>query len=124
MIFLGSCRSERETNAVPSDTIETPVFKPGTLDIPGFEELQDIRDGVELQGPWIVILYNCECHTFQDVVSILQKATGCSEEKGWAIATEVDTKGRAICFSGSREDCDRVAGIIASVRLQVETDRA
>lgn len=109
---------------MPTETIEAPVFEPGTLDMPGFEELDDVRDGAEINGPWIVILYNCECHTFDDVISILQKATGCSVEKGLAIALEVDTRGRAICFSGSRDECDRVAAIISSVRLQVETDRA
>jgi len=109
---------------VPTATTDAPVFTPGTLDIPGFHELDDVRDGADIQGPWIVILYNCDCHTFDDVISILQKATGCSQEKGLAIAIEVHTRGRAICFSGSREECDRVASIIASVRLQVETDRA
>ena len=100
------------------------VERPGTLDLPGLEEWEDIRDGADISGPWIVILYNCECHTFEQVESILQKATGCSLEKAEAIAWEVHTKGRAICFSGSQEECDRVAKIIASIRLQVETDRA
>lgn len=109
---------------MPTETIEAPVFTPGTLDLPGLESLEDIRDGAEIDGPWIVILYNCECHTFDDVILILQKATGCSLEKGEAIAYEVHTKGRAICFSGSQEECERVAAIIASIRLQVETDRA
>ncbi len=100
------------------------VERPGTLDLPGLEEWEDIRDGADISGPWIVILYNCECHTFEQVESILQKATGCSKEKAEAIAMEVHTKGRAICFSGSQEECERVAKIIASIRLQVETDRA
>ena len=109
---------------MPTETIEAPVFEPGTLDLPGFDELDDVRDGAEINGPWIVILYNCECHSYDDVIAILQKATGCDVEKALAIALEVDTRGRAICFSGSRDECDRVAAIIGSIRLQVETDRA
>ena len=105
---------------MPTETIEAPF----TLDLPGLEEIEDIRDGADIQGPWIVILYNCDCHTFEQVEYILQKATGCSLEKAEAIAMEVHTKGRAICFSGDREECERVAAIIASIRLQVETDRA
>lgn len=104
---------------MPTETIDAPG-----LDLPGLYELDDIRDGADIQGPWIVILYNCECHTFDDVERILQKATGCTLQQAEAIAIEVDTRGRAICFSGSREECERVARIIASVRLQVETDRA
>ena len=100
------------------------VERPGLLDLPGLYEEDDIRERSEISGPWIVILYNCECHTFDDVEMILQKATGCSLEKAEAIAMEVHTRGRAICFSGTQEECDRVAKIIASIRLQVETDRA
>ncbi len=102
------------------DTIELP----GTLDLPGLNEWDDIRERADIQGPWIVILYDCDCHTFDQVETILQKATGCSLEKAEAIAIEVHTTGRAICFSGSQEECERVAKIIASIRLQVETDRA
>ena len=103
-----------------TETIE----RPGTLDLPGLEEWEDIRDGADIRGPWIVILYDCNCHTFDQVERILQKATGCSLEKAEAIAMEVHTKGRAICFSGTQEECERVAAIIGSIRLQVETDRA
>ena len=103
-----------------SETIELP----DTLDLPGLYEQADIRDNADITGPWIVILYDCDCHTFDDVETILQKATGCSLEKAEAIALEVHTKGRAICYSGTEEDCERVARIIGSIRLQVETDRA
>lgn len=105
---------------MPTRTVEAP----GSLGLPGFELLDDLRNGSNTNGPWIVILYNCDCHTYDDVIGILQKATGCTAEQGMQIAREVDTKGRAICFSGSLEECDRVASIIASIRLQVETDRA
>ena len=105
-------------------TIDAPVISPSPLGLPGFDEIEDIRRGFEIDGPWIVILYNDDWHTFEEVESILQKATGCALEKATAIAMEVHLKGRAICFSGSKEECDRVAAIIATIRLQVETDRA
>lgn len=101
-----------------------PDFVPSHLDMPGLDELSDIRDGVEINGPWVVILYNDDWHTFDDVIEILQKATGCSVEEGLQIALRVHVEGRAICFSGTQEECERVAKIIASIRLQVETDRA
>ncbi len=113
---------------MPTETLDAPTtyptITPGSLGLPGWDDIEDIRHGADISGPWIVILYNDEEHTYDDVILILQKATGCSVEKGFAIALEVDTKGRAICYSGSKEECDRVAAIIASIRLQVETDRA
>lgn len=108
---------------MPTETIEEIE----TLDLPELSELnavEDVRAGADIGGPWIVILYNCDCHTFDDVIGILMQATGCTAAQGQKIAEEVDSKGRAICFSGSQPECDRVAGIIGSIRLQVETDRA
>ena len=78
----------------------------------------------ELDKPFIVILYNCDCHTFDQVEVQLQKATGCSLEKAEALAMEVHLTGRSIVFSGDAEKCEQVAGILRSIKLQVETDRA
>lgn len=75
-------------------------------------------------GPYVVILYDCDCHTFEDVITQLQKAIGCTPEKGEAFATEVHMKGRAVVYSGDDEECERVANILRQIRLQVETDRS
>lgn len=78
----------------------------------------------ELDKPFIVVLYNCDCHTFEQVEVQLQKATGCSLEKAEALAMEVHLTGRSIVFSGEAEKCERVAAVLRSIKLQVETDRA
>ena len=75
-------------------------------------------------GPYVVILYDCDCHTFEDVITQLQKAIGCTPEKGDAYANEVHTQGRAVVHSGDDADCERVANILREIRLQVETDRS
>ena len=43
--------------------------------------------------PWMTILHNCDCHTFEQVVKQLQKAIGCSEAKGWELAWQVHNTG-------------------------------
>ena len=78
----------------------------------------------DLDKPYIVILYNCDCHTFDDVETQLQKAIGCPLEKAEAFAMEVHLTGRAVVFGGSAEECERVANVLREIRLQVETDRA
>jgi ATP-dependent Clp protease adaptor protein ClpS len=107
-------------------TIEKPgvITFPSTFNLPGLDDLTDIRDGLEISGPWIVILYNCDCHTFDDVIEILCIATGCTVEDAASLALKVHEEGRAIVFDGTHEECERVAEIIASIKLQVETDRA
>jgi ATP-dependent Clp protease adaptor protein ClpS len=106
--------------------VETPIEldQPGGFELPRPEDFEDIRANADIRGPFIVILYNDEWHTFDEVEYILQKATGCSLEQAEAIAWEVHTKGRTICYSGTFEECERVAAIISAIRLQVEIDRA
>lgn len=95
-----------------------------TLVIPREDIWEQVSTGGDFDSPYIVILYNCDCHTFDDVIRQMQKATGCSLEKGEAVAYEVHTRGRAAVFSGSQIECERVANILREIRLQVETDRA
>lgn len=94
-----------------------------TLVIPRQDIWEQISTGSGFDSPYIVILYNCDCHTFEQVIRQMQKATGCTREKGEAVAYEVDSRGRAVVFSGSQVECERVAGVLAEIGLQVETDR-
>jgi ATP-dependent Clp protease adaptor protein ClpS len=75
-------------------------------------------------GPYVVILYNCDCHTFEQVEEQLQKAIGCTLEKAEAFAMEVHTTGRSVVYSGSDVECEKVANILRQIRLQVETDKS
>jgi hypothetical protein len=76
-----------------------------------------------LDGPNFVILYNCDCHSFDEVIAQLMIATGCGPSTAEQIAEEAHHLGRAVAFSGEEEECERVADILRSIGLQVETDR-
>ncbi len=91
-----------------------------TIVLPNLDEQAEIRQG----GPWVVILYNDDWHPFDEVILQLQKATGCNLEEAQWIAFEAHTNGRAIAYTGTEEECERVAGVLRQIRLQVETDRA
>ena len=78
----------------------------------------------DLDKPYIVIVYNDDYHTFEQVERQLQKATACSLEKAEAFAMEIHTTGRAVVFAGEAEKCEQVAGVLREIKLQVETDRA
>ena len=95
-----------------------------TLTLPELDEREAIRHDEDTTGPYVVILYNCDCHSFGEVITQLQKAAGHSLEKAEMIAMEAHTSGRAIAFSGDQEECERVAAVLRSIRLQVETDRS
>lgn len=78
--------------------------------------------GTGLGGPWRVILYNDDWHTFEEVIEQVMKATGCCLEVAERIAYEAHTQGRAVAYSGEKEDCQRVCGVLLEIRLQAEID--
>ena len=109
------------------EIVQTPVA-PSKVDedlsIPGPEDWEMVDRSEQVDHPFVVILYNCNCHTFDEVILQMQKATGCTHERAQQVAYEVHNSGRAIAFSGSLETCEKVASILRQIKLQVETDRA
>ena len=81
----------------------------------------DVDEGTDtaVAPPWMTILHNCDCHTFEQVVTQLQKATGCSEAEGWEIAWQVHNTGKAVVKIGPEAECVRVGNILAAIGLIV-----
>jgi len=84
---------------------------------PQVDEL-DATD-VEVAPPWMTVLHNCDCHTFEEVVKQLMKAIACSEERGWELAWQVHNTGKAVVKVGSETECVRVGNVLASIGLVV-----
>ena len=74
---------------------------------------------IALAPPWITILHNCDCHTFEDVVKQLIKAIGCSEDRAWEIAWEVHNAGKAVVKVGPETECVRVGNVLGAIGLVV-----
>ena len=74
-------------------------------------------DVTEVEGPLRVILFNDEIHTFDEVIGQLIKATGCSSSRAEALAWEVHSTGKAVCFEGGLGDCLRVSGVLEEIGL-------
>jgi ATP-dependent Clp protease adaptor protein ClpS len=71
-------------------------------------------------GPWKTVLFNCACHTFDEVEDVVMKATRCTLSRARQISHEVHTRGSAVVHDGPRERCEAVAEVIASIGLRVE----
>ena len=68
-----------------------------------------------------VFLFNCECHSFEEVIAQLCKAVpGMTEPEAEEIAWRVHTQGLAEVYKGGRDECDRVAKIIGEIGLIVQ----
>jgi ATP-dependent Clp protease adapter protein ClpS len=87
------------------------------LEAPDLEETHGLDTA--LAPPWLTILHNCDCHTFEDVVKQLMRAIGCSEPRGWEIAWEVHNTGKAVVKIGPEAECVRVGNVLAAIGLVV-----
>ena len=81
---------------------------------------QDVDTRQSLQEGYLVIVYDNEVNTWDEVVTILQKATGCSLEEAEIETWEVDNLGKSVVHHGGKEECDRAAGIIRTIGIRVE----
>lgn len=55
------------------------------------------------QPPYAVIVENDDLHTFDYVILALAKVFGYSHQKGYTLAFEIHTQGKAVVWSGSKE---------------------
>jgi ATP-dependent Clp protease adaptor protein ClpS len=72
---------------------------------------------------WKTILFNCNCHTFQDVAVQLMKAIRCSYEQGLQLANVVHYTGSAVVYSGPKERCEAVACVLEDIGLRTQVDQ-
>ncbi len=73
------------------------------------------RSEPKTQPPYAVIVENDDLHTFEYVIEGLQKVCGHSRQKAGLLALEIDARGRAIVWSGSKEvaelKCEQIRGL-------------
>lgn len=66
------------------------------------------------------ILFNCNCHSFDEVERQLIKAIHCSLSKARQIAWKVHTAGSEVVYTGHRERCEAVAMVLEDIGLIVK----
>lgn len=63
-------------------------------------------DVVDLDTPWIVLVWNDPINLMSYVTFVLQKLFGYSNEKATELMLDVHEKGRAVVSNGSREHAE------------------
>jgi ATP-dependent Clp protease adapter protein ClpS len=100
-------------STMPADVLERPTLAP---DLSGAEETQRTSE-------YVVIVFNNDYNTFDEVIHILQKATGCSLEEAEMETWEIDALGKSFVHHAEQEECQRVAAIIATIGIRVAVER-
>ena len=90
--------------------------------MPNIQLLPDIRE----QGPetgddtHIVIVFDNEHNTFEEVENILVTATGCPRKEAEIETWEIHNLGKSVVHHGSEDECHRAAAIIRTIGIRVE----
>jgi ATP-dependent Clp protease adaptor protein ClpS len=77
-----------------SDTITLPTLEPHT------------EERTRRQPPYNVILHDDDDHTYEYVITMLQELFGYPREKGYQMAREVDTTGRVVVLTTTKEHAE------------------
>lgn len=91
----------------------------GTLETPEVTELSDtgVGEGFEAE----VIVHNCDCHTYQQVIALFcQIIPGMTPPRAFELAWQIDHHGSAGVFQGDRKQADGIANQLAAGGLRVE----
>ncbi len=88
---------------------------PTTFKKPG--KVKKVTDSSGYRNPWNTILFNCNCHSFDQVARQLMKAIRVSYDQGMAVASIVHTQGKAVVYTGHRERCEAVAMVLEDIGL-------
>ena len=89
-----------------------------TAPIPQTLEESSTLTGNDLEAR--VIVYNCDCHTYQQVIDLLCRAVPqMTPTRAFELAYWIDHTGSAEVYEGPRQTCEQVAAILADGGLRV-----
>ncbi len=90
----------------------TPVFTPEALD------MTDVGTGDDLEAR--VIVFNCDCHTYQQVIALLCKSVpGMNSSRAFELAWRIDHEGQATVYTGDRKLAEEIGKKLAGGGLRV-----
>jgi hypothetical protein len=101
------------------------VAAPPTLSAPGVVERPDLTEdplGLNDAG-WIVTVYDNNHNTYEEVMTILMVATGCTADEAYMETWEIDHLGRSVVHSAAESECRRVGEVIATIGIRVEVSQ-
>ncbi len=81
---------------------------------------EDIHTGTGSGLESRVVVYNCDCHTYKQVIDLFcHFIPGMTSAKAFELAYRIDHEGQAIVFTGSTERADDIAAKLAGGGLKV-----
>jgi len=84
-----------------------------------------IHDHTASDAPseYLVVVWDNDYNTWEEVMEILQKATNCSPDEAYLETWEIHHLGKSVVHHASREECQRVARIIRTIGIKVTVEQ-
>lgn len=76
---------------------------PSTIEAPKVGTINVTDSRTDKAMNWLVVLHNCNCHSFQQVEDSLVRVIRCDLEKAKEHALNVHKNGREVVFSSHKE---------------------
>ncbi len=92
---------------------------PAVIERPTIEELPSELGGHE----WIVTVYDNDYNTYDEVMTVLMVATGCTADEAYIETWEIDHLGCCVVHHASEPECREAAEIIATIGIRVEVSK-
>lgn len=91
---------------------------PTTLSPP--ETSEDLSTGTSDGFEARVIVYNCDCHTYQQVIGLFCRCIpGMNSTRAFELAWKIDHEGQAVVYTGSTKQAEEIGKALAEGGLRV-----
>jgi ATP-dependent Clp protease adaptor protein ClpS len=80
----------------------------------------EISDGTGHGELWVVVVFNNDHNTWDQVVDILMRATACTQREAEIETWEIDRLGKSVVHHGDEDECMSVAEVIREIGIRVE----
>ena len=82
----------------------------------------DVSEEVTSKLSYRVILFNDDWHTFDEVITQLIKALGCSYDKASALTLKVHLNGKAVVYEGELAKCLKISSVLEEISLHTQIE--
>lgn len=69
---------------------------------------------------WIVTVFDNAVNTYEEVMTVLMLATGCTSDEAYIEAWEIDHFGFCVVHRSDESDCKGVADVVSVIGIKVE----
>ena len=82
--------------------------------------LPETTDSGTGNGRWMVVIFNNDTNSVDEVIDVLMRATGCDSEEAIIETWEAHHYGKAPVHCANQSDCHEIASVISNIGVKTE----